>query len=113
MTMDEVRNKVHELIDKSYKSNCKSIPWSGMHDQVVDRIIDLIDLYNTEVDEEVHNHPMGVGFGHKDIKSSGQILHEHKPQSIRYDKLKHFADGFHSGDYQIDRYWDEPEGKEI
>ena len=102
MTMDEVRNKVHELIDKSYKSNCKSIPWSGMHDQVVDRIIDLIDLYNTEVDEEVHNHPMGIGFGHKDIKSSGQILHEHKPQSIRSDKLKHFADGFHEGDWESD-----------
>ena len=82
MTMDEVRNKVHELIDKSYKSNCKSIPWSGMHDQVVDRIIDLIDLYNTEVDEEVHNHPMGVGFGHKDVK--------------------HFADGFHEGDWESD-----------
>ena len=26
--------------------------------------------------------------------------------------LKHFADGFHDGDWQIDMYWDEPEGKE-
>ena len=27
-------------------------------------------------------------------------------------ELKHFAEGFHDGDWQIDMYWDEPEGKE-
>ena len=27
-------------------------------------------------------------------------------------ELKHFADGFHDGDWQIDMYCDEPEGKE-
>ena len=27
-------------------------------------------------------------------------------------ELKHFADGFHEGDWQIDMYWDEPEGRE-
>ena len=27
-------------------------------------------------------------------------------------ELKHFADGFHDGDWQIDMYWDEPEGNE-
>ena len=27
-------------------------------------------------------------------------------------ELKHFADGFHDGDWQIDMYSDEPEGKE-
>ena len=25
---------------------------------------------------------------------------------------KHFADGFHEGNYKIDQYWDEPEGHE-
>ena len=27
-------------------------------------------------------------------------------------ELKHFAEGFHDGDWQIDMYWDEPEGNE-
>ena len=27
-------------------------------------------------------------------------------------ELKHFEDGFHDGDWQIDMYWDEPEGNE-
>jgi len=28
-------------------------------------------------------------------------------------ELKHFADGFHEGDWKIDMYWDDAEGKEV
>ena len=28
------------------------------------------------------------------------------------DKIEHHLEGFLEGDWQIDRYWDEPEGKE-
>ena len=28
------------------------------------------------------------------------------------DKIEHYLEGFLEGDWQIDRYWDEPEGKE-
>jgi hypothetical protein len=64
-------------------------------------------------DDAIHDHPAGLGFAHKDIKSNAQRLHDHQPQPIDYDELKHFADGFHSGDYRIDNYWDEPAGEEI
>ncbi len=28
------------------------------------------------------------------------------------DKVEHYLEGFLNGDWQIDKYWDEPEGKE-
>ena len=28
------------------------------------------------------------------------------------DKVEHYLEGFLEGDWQIDNYWDEPEGKE-
>ncbi len=27
----------------------------------------------SELDKEIHEHPMGVGFAHKDVKSNGEI----------------------------------------
>jgi len=75
--------------------------------------LDYMGQDNQCADDAIHDHQLGLGFAHKDVKSSAQQIHDHQPQPIDYDELKHFADGFHSGDYQIDRYWDEPEGKEI
>ena len=48
MTIDEVKNKVHKLVEESYNNNNVAIPWSGMHDDVVDRIMNLIHIWTTE-----------------------------------------------------------------
>ena len=56
----------------------------------------------------------------KHIQNYGNDYHEYGIDYMGEDnicaddkqELKHFADGLHDGDWQIDMYWDEPEGKE-
>jgi len=73
MTIDEVKNKVHKLVEESYNNNNVSIPWSGMHNDVVDRIMNLIHIWTTE----------------------GKTKFSAK-------ETKHFANGFHEGDWESD-----------
>ena len=40
---EAVKRKIHKIIKDGYYRNVKSIPWTGMHDNEVKTIIDLID----------------------------------------------------------------------
>ena len=40
---------------------------------------------------EIADHPMGVGFGHKDVKSNAQKIEEHKIDGIEYSEFAHLS----------------------
>ena len=37
-----MKNKIKKIISKSYDKNKTSVPWDGMHDEAVKKIIKLI-----------------------------------------------------------------------
>ena len=37
-----MKNKIKEIIRKNYEKNVTSIPWDGMHDEAVKKIMKLI-----------------------------------------------------------------------
>jgi translation initiation factor 2 gamma subunit (eIF-2gamma) len=40
--MEKTREKVRKIIKESFEANMKIISWNGMHDVVIDKIMEII-----------------------------------------------------------------------